>query len=294
MERRSFIKNSLFALFSTAIASNKVLSSVAETLTPTSTNVLLYLIQNKKGYWFIRGTKWVDVAKTKINEEKYNIDTFKPLEIVPNNIAEETRLKLWKDYNCGGGPGGGTGFPIDVEKSTKAWKIGFESKGMKNYFKSELKKINSSIHGKKLAEKGIPQKNGLKVLDLPIEKKLEFQKKSALSRTGRKASDEHKQSISNALKGKPKSEEHRKKLSLAKTGKKMDEDTKRKISLTICGKGNPMFGKTHSLEVRKKMSQNHSGYNIERTCLFCKKTIKGTNFFKYHGDKCKLKFSNIS
>lgn len=289
MDRRSFLKNSLFALFSTAVSSNKVLATVADTLPSTSTNVLLYLIQNKKGYWFVRGTKWVDVVKTKINETKYNLDTFKPLEIVPNEIAEQTRLKLWKEHNCGGGPGGGTGFPIDVEKSTKAWRNGFESEAMKKYFGSELKKLNSSIHGKNLAKLGIPQKNGLKVLDLPIEKKLEFQRKSALARIGRKASDEHKSNISKGLKGKPKSEEHRLKLSLAKKGKKMDEETKKKISLTISGKGNPMFGKTHSLDTRKKMSQNNKSYHIIRTCEHCKREIKGPNFYRHHGDNCKLK-----
>jgi ribosomal protein S6E (S10) len=289
MERRDFLKNSLFALFSTAIASNKVLATVAETLTPNSPKVLLYLIQKKNGFWFVRGTKWIDIAKTKINEEKYNIETFKPLDIIDNSIANKRRLELWKEYNCGGGIGGGIGFPLNVEKSTNSQKIALNSEGMKNYYKSDLKKINSSIHGKNLAEKGIPQKNGLKVLDLPLERRIEIQKKSAQSRTGRKASEQHKFAISNSLKGKSKSEEHKKSLSLSKIGKKMDEETKRKISMTISGDGNPMFGKTHSKETRKKMSQNHTGYNIERTCLICRKTLKGTNFFKYHGDKCKFK-----
>jgi hypothetical protein len=123
----------------------------------------------------------------------------------------------------------------------------------------------------------------------PIEKRQESNRKSALSRTGRKADDSHKNNISNALKGKPKSESHRKKLSEAKLGKKMAEEQKEKYKLLFKGERNPMFGKKQSAESRKKMGQNHTGYHIERCCPFCKRTIKGTNFFKYHGDNCKLK-----
>ena len=177
MDRRHFLKNSISALLFGALTSNKVLASVAETLNPTSTKVLLYLIQNKNGFWFVRGTKWIDIAKTKINEEKYKVETFKPLDIIDNSIADKRRLELWKEYNCGGGPGGGIGFPLNVEKSTNSQKIAMNSDGFKKYVKSDLKRINSSIHGKKLAEKGIPQKNGLKVLDLPLEDVLNFKKR---------------------------------------------------------------------------------------------------------------------
>jgi hypothetical protein len=289
MDRRSFVKNSLFALFSTAITSNKVLAEIASTLTPKSSKVLLYLIQNKKGYWFVRGTKWIDIAKNKINEDKYLIDSFKPLDIVDNEIADKRRLELWKEYNCGGGPGGGTGFPLNIEKSNQVWKKGFFGDKMKDYFKSDLKKINASIHGKKLAKKGIPQKNGLKILDLPLERRQEIHRKSALARTGRRASNEHKLSISNALKGKRKSDEHKKMMSLSKIGKKHTEETKVKISMTISGEGNPMYGKKHSEESKRKMSQNNLSYHIIRTCHHCQKIIKGTNYFRHHGDKCKLK-----
>jgi hypothetical protein len=288
MDRRSFLKNSIFALLATSISSNKVLAGVAETLTPSSTKVLLYLIQNKKGYWFVRGTKWIDIAKTKINEEKYNIDTFKPLDIVDNTIADDRRLQLWKENNCGGGPGGGTCFKLDVEKSANSVKIAVNSEGFRAYVNSDLKKINASIHGKLLAERGIAQKNLLKILDLPIEKKLESYKKSAQSRTGRKASADHCFAISNSLKGKRKSDEHINNMSLSRIGKKVSEETKRKISITISGAGNPMFGKTHTEEAKKKIA-NNPAYKIERTCPHCSKTIIGTNYFRHHGDRCKIK-----
>jgi hypothetical protein len=289
MDRRGFLKNSIGALLFAGLTSNKVLAEVVETITPSSTNVLLYLIQNKKGYWFVRGTKWVDIAKTKINEQKYNIETFKSLDIVDNTIANDRRLELWKENNCGGGPGGGTGFKLDVEQSFKTQKIAIKSEGFKTYVKSELKKINSSILGKKNAEKGIPQKNGLKVLDLPIERKLSIYQKSSQSRTGRKASADHCFSISNSLKGKSKSDEHKKNLSISRTGKKMSEEQKQRYKLLFKGEKNPMYGKTHTEETRKKIS-NNPAYKIERNCPHCNKTIIGTNYFRHHGDRCKLKF----
>lgn len=288
MERRDFLKNSIFALFGAAISSNKVLAEVASTLNPNSPKVLLYLIQNKKGYWYVRGTKWIDIAKTRVNEEKYNIDTFKPLDIVSNDIADEKRKELWKLHKCGGGPGGGLGFPLNVEQSTNSQKIAITSEGFKNYINSELKKINASIQAKINAANGIPQKNGLKALELPIERRLEIYKKSATSRTGRKASFDHCFSISTALKGKPKSKEHCENLSKSKVGKKQSAETIAKKKVIFSGSGNPMYGKTHTEEARKKIASNPA-YKIERTCPNCNKTIIGLNYFRHHGDNCKMK-----
>jgi hypothetical protein len=289
MDRRSFLKNSIGALLFAGLSSNKVLAEVVETITPSSTNVLLYLIQNKKGYWFVRGTKWVDIAKTKINEQKYNIETFKSLDIVDNTIANDRRLELWKENNCGGGPGGGTGFKLDVEQSFKTQKIAIKSEGFKTYVKSELKKINSSILGKKNAEKGIPQKNGLKVLDLPIERKLSIYQKSSQSRIGRKSSVDHCLSISNSLKGKPKSTQHRENLSKSKIGKKQSQETIAKKKVIFAGEGNPMYGKNHTDKTRQQISQNH-GAKTMKTCPHCGKECGANNYPRYHGDKCKLKF----
>jgi len=288
MERRDFIKNSIFALFGAAISSNKVLAEVASTLNPNSPKVLLYLIQNKKGYWFVRGTKWIDIAKTKINEEKYYINTFKPLDIVDNTIADNRRLELWKENNCGGGPGGGTGFPLNVEKSFNTQKIAIKSEGFQLYVASELKKINSSIIGFKNAEKGIPQKNGLKVLDLPIERRLFIYQKSAQSRTGRKASADHCFSISNSLKGKSKSDEHKKNLSKSKIGKKQSQETIAKKKIIFAGDGNPMYGKNHTDKTRQQISKNHGAKQIKK-CPYCGKECGANNYPRWHGDNCKLK-----
>lgn len=289
MDRRSFLKNSIGALLFAGLTSNKVLAEVIETITPDSTKVLLYLIQNKKGYWFVRGTSWLKIGKDKVNSEKYNIDTFKPLEIVSNDIANKRRLELWELHKCGGGPGGGTGFPLDISKSRKSQEKALKSEGFRDYIKSELKKINSTIVAKKNAERGIPQKNGLKVMDLPLNRKLEIYRKSSLSRTGRKADEQHKQSISKGLKGKPKSEEHKEKLSIARTGFKESEETIRAKRERFKGVKNPMYGKTHSEETRKKISEKNKAYDVIRTCPHCDKVIKGTNYFRHHGDRCKYK-----
>jgi hypothetical protein len=287
MERRDFIKNSIFALFGAAISSNKVLAEVASTLNPNSPKVLLYLIQNKKGYWFVRGTKWVDIAKTKVNEEKYNIDTFKPLDIVSNDIADAKRKELWKLHNCGGGPGGGLGFKLDVEKSAKNVEVAIKSEGFRNYVNSELKKINASINGKNLAERGIAQKNLLKILDLPIEKKMETYKKSAQSRTGRKASFDHCFSISTSLKGKSKSKEHIKNMSLSRTGKKQSQETIEKKKVIFSGTGNPMYGKNHTDKTREQISKNHGAKQIKK-CPHCGKECGANNYPRWHGDNCKM------
>ena len=287
MDRRSFLKNSIGALLFAGLSSNKVLAGVVETLTPDSPNVLLYLIQNKKGYWFVRGTSWIKLGKEVVNEEKYNIETFKSLEIVHNDLADKRRLELWKEYKCGGGMGGGTGFPLNIVKSRNAQKIAIKSEGILNYFKSELKKEHARINGLRNAQLGISQKNGLKALDLSKEQRADIGRRSGLSRVGRLASDEHKDNISKGLKGKPKSKEHKEKLSIFRTGKKMDETQKERYKLLFKGERNPMYGKTHTEETRKKIS-NNPAYKIERICPHCNKTIIGTNYFRHHGDRCKL------
>jgi len=137
MERRDFLKNSLFSLLGVALTSNKALASVVETLTPDSPKVLLYLIQNTKGQWKVRGTKWIDVAKKRIDSNKVLIETFKPLEIVDNDVANNRRNELWKIHNCSGEKGG----PLDVIVSTNRVKDNHtKSEKLKAYMSSDVKK----------------------------------------------------------------------------------------------------------------------------------------------------------
>lgn len=159
MERREFLKNSLGALLFGAISSNKVLASVANTLTPTSPDVLLYLIQNKKGQWKVRGTKWVDIAKKRVDPNKVLIETFKPLEIVSNDIANKRKNELWIKYGCSGEKGA----PLDVIEATNRVKDN-HTKSLKliNYLKSNEWKENfkkGHSAGGKIQGKILGQKN---------------------------------------------------------------------------------------------------------------------------------------
>jgi hypothetical protein len=66
---------------------------------------------------------------------------------------------------------------------------------------------------------------------------------------------EHGIKISNALKGRTHSELHRENLRKANRGKKLSEKHKNKISLATIDELNPFYGKSHSIEVRNKISQ---------------------------------------
>lgn len=102
MNRRSFLKNSIGALLFGAISSNKVLASTINALAPESLNVLLYLIQNKNGNWEIKTTKWTNINKARVSHFKYNLETFKPLNVVDYKLAGEFKDKYWKEYGCKG------------------------------------------------------------------------------------------------------------------------------------------------------------------------------------------------
>jgi hypothetical protein len=182
----------------------------------------------------------------------------------------------------------------DVHKK----RIGLAHKGKKLSLKEveRVKNMNiGRVHSEetkdKLKENARITKQYLKAAQVwsqkPEEFKKEVGKKSGQSRVGRLASDEHKDNISKGLKGKPKSKEHKEKLSISRTGKKMDEEQKKRYKLLFKGERNPMYGKTHTEETRKKIS-NNPAYKIERTCPHCNKTIIGTNYFRHHGDRCKL------
>jgi hypothetical protein len=157
MDRRSFLTNSIGALLGIALTSNKVLSSVVETLTPQSPKVLLFLIQNKKGQWKVRGTKWIDVPTKKLDSNKVLLDTFKPLEIVDNEIANDRKNILWVEHKCSGQKGG----PLNVEVAKQRAKKAHVSPKMKQYLESEEWKKNwekgrlagSGKWGKELGQK---------------------------------------------------------------------------------------------------------------------------------------------
>lgn len=102
MNRRSFLKNSIGALLYGALTSNKALAYVVNSTPNNSLDVLLYLIQNKNGDWKVKGTKWTNIQKCTLSQFEYNLDTFKPLEIVDNSIVNNVKEKYWNEYNCKG------------------------------------------------------------------------------------------------------------------------------------------------------------------------------------------------
>jgi hypothetical protein len=138
MDRRSFLKLSTLFAAAMAIESNPILKTIANSTEHQINKVLLYLIQNKNGQWKVLGTKYVDIAKSKINESKFDINTFRILDIVDNSIANKRKLELWNQYNCSGQKGG----ILDTIESTRRIKLAPSSINTINYMNSEKRQID--------------------------------------------------------------------------------------------------------------------------------------------------------
>lgn len=116
MDRRSFLK--LGALFAAAmvVESSPALRAAANIVNVVETRVLLYLIQHRNGKWKVKATKYVDIAKTRMSSYTWNLETFKPLDIVDNSVATERRNELWVQYECTGKI---PNSKIDVDQATR-------------------------------------------------------------------------------------------------------------------------------------------------------------------------------
>ena len=83
--------------------------------------------------------------------------------------------------------------------------------------------------------------------------------------------------------------ENCRKLGIKKTSNKEHQSNAGKIGGKIGGK---IVGKKNvesgHLDKISKLGI-YKSTSIERTCPHCSKTIKGRNYFKWHGDNCKLK-----
>ena len=139
MNRRNFLKNSFSALLISYIDKGNLFKTI-ESSNNNDPQVLLYLVQNKKNQWKVLGTKWIDIAKNKLDGKKYIIDSFKPLEIINNSKANKRRNELWKTYKCSGEKGG----PLDILVSEQRAKKAHVSPKMQKYLKSEEWKVNWS------------------------------------------------------------------------------------------------------------------------------------------------------
>jgi hypothetical protein len=86
------------------------------------------------------------------------------------------------------------------------------------------------------------------------------------------------------------SDETKKKISdtLKRRIENMSDDDRKKLQMSLSGKNNPMFGKKHSEETRKKMSVSHIGQKIsQETKDKISKVVKG----RKHTEYSKLKMS---
>lgn len=109
---------------------------------------------------------------------------------------------------------------------------------------------------------------------------------------GKKRSEETKQKLKDAW---AKSREHRTGINHPNYGKTASASTKQKQSLAMTGKlvgeKNPMYGKSHSDEVKKILSENLRNNPIPKTyleCKFCLRIVDAGNYKRWHGNKCKL------
>ena len=98
---------------------------------------------------------------------------------------------------------------------------------------------------------------------------------------GKPWSDEVKSKISNATKGKNIGADN------SFFGKHHSEEVKKKLSESCqrFGKDNSFFGKKHTEDALKKMREPRA----KSTCTYCGKTGGGGNMKRYHFENCKLK-----
>lgn len=94
---------------------------------------------------------------------------------------------------------------------------------------------------------------------------------------GRYVSEETRRKLSEINTGKILSEETKSKLSESHLGKKATEETKIKLSEAHSGKNNPMYGKHHSDETKKKISDANKIIWTEERRLQASKTRQGMN-----------------
>jgi hypothetical protein len=202
MQRRDFLKNSIGALLFGALTSNKAIASVVETLTPTSPNILLYLVQTVKGEWKIKATKWVDLPNKRLIPSEVNPETFKALEIVDLQQVNKQRRELWIKHNCTGKMGHliKMGIPMDDEIKNEYIQLGLNQSGLKRTPETlqRMRKVNL---GKKHSDK-TKEICRQKSIGLNVGRKHTQDAKDKLSKAkkGIKASDETKKILSEAQK----------------------------------------------------------------------------------------------
>ena len=107
------------------------------------------------------------------------------------------------------------------------------------------------------------QKNGYNILDGGLNRKLseETKKKISESHKGMKLSEETKEKLRNKII----SNKTRENMSISAKNKIISNITKEKLSITNSGINNGFYGKKHSEETRKRMSESKKGKQTTST-----------------------------
>jgi hypothetical protein len=222
MQRRSFLKNSIGALLFGLVGGNKIVNNLIES-TKSSHDIILFLIQTKSGNWKIKGTKWIDVATSKISPFKYNLNTFKPLGVFDSSIAYNKKKQLWEEYDCNG--------KCEFVNYEMAYKRGLEAKSS-----GQLKSVCTS-GGKVGGSRNRDNKHGL--FSLTPEQKSTYGKLGATISYPKMLKwceeNNHWEKLAEVHRGVPKSKEQKEKISKKLKGRKLPKETCEKMSKSRTG-----------------------------------------------------------
>ncbi|MDB2099827.1 NUMOD3 domain-containing DNA-binding protein [Clostridium paraputrificum] len=215
---------------------------------------------------------------------------------------------------------GGEGNPFPKGELNPRYGRGYEIVGEKNPFygkkhSDRIRKILSEKASKRTGEKNsfYNRRHSEFTKRLIGEKaKIRFSIKENNPMYGKKHSEESRRKMSLANTGRTLSLEHRRKISetLKKNnfgkahfnlGRKHSDETRKLYSLTrkgennpnwgngdkIKGEKNPMYGKRHSEETRRKMSERAKNKRFNCKCKKCKRNFKGKAWNSSTCDNCK-------
>jgi hypothetical protein len=161
MNRRSFFRNSIGALFCVALEHNKILCDIVNSIPKKSMDVLLYAVQTKWGDWKIKATKWTNLNKEILKNTEYNVDTFTPLGIFDNSEIKEKQTLFAKQYKAVNSLHSvdhyqctinGNNYPVSKQATFKSRSDGGKTRVIQNKksgYWDEMHKKYSSENGKK-------------------------------------------------------------------------------------------------------------------------------------------------